>query len=48
MVIGYDIKLLKMYKNNFNEFLNIRYNEAKVAAATQDACYAEKDSTSEL
>jgi hypothetical protein len=48
MVIGYDIKLLKMYKNNFNEFLNISYNEAKVAAATQDACYAEKDSTSEL
>ena len=47
MVIGYDSNLQKMYKNNFNEFLNLRYNEAKVATATQDAYYAEKDSTME-
>jgi hypothetical protein len=36
MVLGYDASLQKMYSKNFNEFLNIRYNEAKAAAAAQN------------
>jgi hypothetical protein len=36
IVLGYDANLQKMYTKNFNDFLNIRYNEAKAAAAAQD------------
>lgn len=39
MVVGYDAKLKKMYKSNFQEFLNIKYNPARSAAATEDTFY---------
>lgn len=47
MVVGYDANLQKMYNKNFSEFLNIRYNETKMAAAAQDTFYTERDSTIE-
>lgn len=39
MVVGYDANLKRMYKNNFQEFLNIKYNPARSAAATEDTFY---------
>lgn len=40
VVLGYDKELEKTFKNNFSEFLNLRYNEAK-AAETEDGFSAQ-------
>ena len=37
IVVGYDAALQKMFKNHYNAFLSIKYNQAKAAAATQEA-----------
>ncbi len=36
IVVGYDAALEKIFKKDYNAFLNIKYNQAKAAAATQE------------